>query len=191
MLLVIDNYDSFTWNLVHLIGAGRDVVVKRNDALTAREAVAMGPDAIVLSPGPGTPSDAGICVDLVRAAAQSEIPLFGVCLGLQSIAEALGGKIIRARKLMHGKTSRIRHSAQGLFENIPDRFTATRYHSLVADPDSLPTELEVVATSEDDAEIMALAHRTRPVAGVQFHPESIATEHGGAIFENFLKWAKR
>ncbi|HXI85926.1 MAG TPA: aminodeoxychorismate/anthranilate synthase component II [Parvularculaceae bacterium] len=190
MLLVIDNYDSFTWNLVHLIGAERNVVVKRNDALSAGEAIAMAPEAIVLSPGPGLPADAGICVDVVRAAAAAGTPLFGVCLGLQAIAAAMGGGITRAQKLMHGKTSRIRHQGDGLFAGVPDRFTATRYHSLIADPDTLSGDLNIVATSDDDGEIMAIMHKSAPIAGVQFHPESIATEFGGAIFENFLQWAK-
>lgn len=191
MILLIDNYDSFTWNLVHLIGGlGREVVVKRNDALTAGEAIAMAPEAVVLSPGPGAPDSAGICLDLIAKAAEAKTPVFGVCLGLQSIAEAMGGKVIRAEKLMHGKTSRIRHSSEGLFKGLPQNFTATRYHSLIADPKTLSPTLEIVATSADDGEIMALTHKTAPIAGVQFHPESIASEYGGEIIENFLVWAK-
>lgn len=191
MILLIDNYDSFTWNLVHLIGGlGYEVEVRRNDALTAGEALALRPQAIVLSPGPCTPNEAGVCLDLVRAAEKAGAPLFGVCLGLQSIAQGLGGNVVRARKLMHGKTSRIVHTGKGLFEGLPDGFTATRYHSLIADPKTLPDCLEAAARSEDDAEIMALAHKTAPIAGVQFHPESIASEYGAEIFSNFLRWAK-
>ncbi len=192
MILVIDNYDSFTWNLVHLVGGlGREVVVKRNDAISAEAAVALRPEAVVLSPGPGTPDGAGVCLDLIKAASVSKTPVFGVCLGLQSIAQGFGGKITRAAKLMHGKTSRIKHSREGLFAGLPDEFTATRYHSLIADPASLPVEIAATATSADDGEIMALEHRTLPIAGVQFHPESIASEHGAAIIANFLAWAAR
>jgi len=191
MILLIDNYDSFTWNLVHLIGGlGYEVDVRRNDALSAAEALALSPEAIVLSPGPCTPTEAGVCLDLVRAAEKAKVPLFGVCLGLQSIAQGLGGKVVRAGKLMHGKTSRIDHIAGGLFEGLPEGFTATRYHSLIADPASLPVSLEVAAKSADDGEIMALQHKTAPIAGVQFHPESIASEFGGEIFSNFIRWAK-
>jgi anthranilate synthase component 2 len=191
MILVIDNYDSFTWNLVHLIGGlGREIVVKRNDALSAGAAIALTPEAVVLSPGPGTPDDAGVCLELIRAAAAAKTPVFGVCLGLQSIAQAFGGKIIRATKLMHGKTSRIKHGRTGLFAGIPAEFTATRYHSLIADPASLPAVIETTATSADDGEIMALQHRELPIAGVQFHPESIASDYGGEIIANFLVWAK-
>lgn len=191
MILLIDNYDSFTWNLVHLIGGlGYEVEVRRNDALTASEALALKPQAFVLSPGPCTPNEAGVCLDLVRAAEKAGAPLFGVCLGLQSIAQGLGGKVVRAKKPMHGKTSRIVHTGKGLFAGLPDGFTATRYHSLIADPRTLPDCLEAAARSEDDAEIMALAHKTAPIAGVQFHPESIASEYGAEIFSNFLRWAK-
>ena len=191
MILLIDNYDSFTWNLVHLIGGlGYEVDVRRNDALSAAEALALSPEAIVLSPGPCTPTEAGVCLDLVRAAEKAKVPLFGVCLGLQSIAQGLGGKVVRAGKLMHGKTSRIDHIGAGLFEGLPEGFTATRYHSLIADPASLPASLEVAARSADDGEIMALQHKTAPIAGVQFHPESIASEFGGEIFSNFIRLAK-
>ena len=191
MILLIDNYDSFTWNLVHLIGAmGFEIDVRRNDALTPTEALALAPQAIVLSPGPCTPNEAGICLDLVRAAEKAGAPLFGVCLGLQSIAQGLGGKVVRGRKLMHGKTSRIAHSGEGLFAGIPQTFTATRYHSLIADPETLPACLDVAARSADDSEIMAVQHKSAPIAGVQFHPESIASEFGGEIFRNFLVWAK-
>ncbi|MEO0399161.1 MAG: aminodeoxychorismate/anthranilate synthase component II [Pseudomonadota bacterium] len=190
MILVIDNYDSFTYNLVHLIGAGgRAVDVVRNDALTAEAAIAKGPQAIVLSPGPGAPESAGICLDLVRAAAETATPLFGVCLGVQSIAAAFGGEIARADALMHGKTSAVAHTGSTLFDGVPETFEAARYHSLIADPKTLPSCLAVTAKSVGDEEIMALEHKTAPIAGVQFHPESIASEHGGLIFENFLNWA--
>lgn len=191
MILLIDNYDSFTWNLVHLIGGlGRDVQVVRNDALTAREAVAAEAEAIVLSPGPGEPGNAGICVETVRLAIDAGRPLFGVCLGLQAIAEATGGRVVRAGRQMHGKTSRIRHEGAGLFRNLPEKFTATRYHSLVAERQALPNTLRITATADDDDEIMALEHVAAPVAGVQFHPESIASEHGAEIIRNFLDGAR-
>lgn len=191
MILLIDNYDSFSWNLVHLIGGlGEKVEVVRNDALSADAAIRAGSSAIVLSPGPGTPTEAGICVDLVRRAIETGTPLFGVCLGLQSIAEATGGKVVRAARQMHGKTSRIRHQGDGLFKSLPPLFEATRYHSLVAEPSSLPNSLKPSAHSSDDGEIMALEHQAAPVAGVQFHPESIASEHGLAIFRNFLDWSQ-
>lgn len=191
MILLIDNYDSFSWNLVHLIGGlGEKVEVVRNDALSADAAIRAGASAIVLSPGPGTPTEAGICVDLVRRAIETGTPLFGVCLGLQSIAEATGGKVVRAARQMHGKTSRIRHQGDGLFKSLPPLFEATRYHSLVAEPSSLPNSLKPSAHSSDDGEIMALEHQAAPVAGVQFHPESIASEHGLAIFRNFLDWSQ-
>lgn len=191
MILLIDNYDSFTWNLVHLVaGLGEEVLVRRNDELTAAEAVASGAEAILLSPGPCTPNEAGICLDVVAAAASQCLPVFGVCLGLQSIAQAFGGRIVRAGSLMHGKTCRIRHDGAGLFDGVPDRFVAARYHSLVAAGDSVPPCLDVIARAEDDNEIMAVRHRDLPVAGVQFHPESIATEFGAAIISNFLKQAR-
>ncbi|MCB2114119.1 MAG: aminodeoxychorismate/anthranilate synthase component II [Parvularculaceae bacterium] len=176
--------------MVHLIGGlGRPVKVVRNDALTAQEAVALGAEAIVLSPGPGTPSTAGICVETVRLSLEAGTPVFGVCLGLQSIAEAFGGTIVRAERQMHGKTSRIAHDGGGVFDGIPSPFTATRYHSLVAKRANLPNCLTVTATSEDDNEIMALEHAAAPIAGVQFHPESIASEYGLEIFRNFLSIA--
>jgi anthranilate synthase component 2 len=191
MILLIDNYDSFTWNLVHLIGGlGEKVEVVRNDALTAEEAIRAGASAIVLSPGPGAPAEAGICVDLVRRAVETGTPLFGVCLGLQSIAEAAGGKVVRAGRQMHGKTSQIRHHGEGLFKGLPNQFTATRYHSLVAEARSLPNSLKASAHSSDDGEIMALEHQAAPVAGVQFHPESVASEHGLTICRNFLDWSQ-
>lgn len=187
MILMIDNYDSFTWNLVHLIGGlGHEVRVVRNDALTPSDALGFGADAIVISPGPGSPKDAGICVETIRGAVDRSVPVFGVCLGLQSIAEAFGGNVVRAGRQMHGKTSRIAHDGTGLFADLPNRFIATRYHSLVAERQSLPNSLKVTAESDDDGEVMSLEHVTAPIAGVQFHPESIASEHGGAIFRNFL-----
>lgn len=187
MILLIDNYDSFTWNLAHLIGgSGFEVIVKRNDAITTAAALAFRPAAVVLSPGPKTPDQAGICIDLIRASAQERTPVFGVCLGHQAIVQAFGGRIIRATKPMHGKTSRIRHGGVGLFTNLPDGFNATRYHSLIAEKESFPHELDIIATDEDDGEIMAFRHRRFPIAGVQFHPESIASEYGAAIFRNFL-----
>lgn len=190
MILLIDNYDSFTWNLVHLIGGlGEKVEVVRNDALTPDEAIGAGASAIVLSPGPGAPAEAGICVALVRRAVETGTPLFGVCLGLQAIAEASGGKVVRAARQMHGKTSPIRHQGDGLFKGLPNLFTATRYHSLAAEARSLPNALKPSAHSSDDGEIMALEHQAAPVAGVQFHPESVASEHGLAIFRNFLDWS--
>ncbi|HBK92045.1 MAG TPA: aminodeoxychorismate/anthranilate synthase component II [Parvularcula sp.] len=191
MILLIDNYDSFTWNLVHLIGGlGERVDVVRNDALTADEAIGSGAAAIVLSPGPGAPAQAGICVALARRAVETGTPLFGVCLGLQSIAEASGGRVVRAGRQMHGKTSDIRHDGDGLFKGLPSPFRAARYHSLVAEPSSLANSLKASAHSADDGEIMALEHQAAPVAGVQFHPESVASEHGRAIIRNFLDWSQ-
>ncbi|MEZ5892289.1 MAG: aminodeoxychorismate/anthranilate synthase component II [Parvularculaceae bacterium] len=192
MILLIDNYDSFTFNLVHLIGGlGEETRVVRNDALTAAEAIAMGPEAVVLSPGPCTPNEAGICLDLVAAAAESKTPVFGVCLGMQSIAQSFGGVIRRAGKQMHGKTSEIIHEGDGIFAGLPSPFTATRYHSLVAERTTLSNALAVTARAADDDEIMALAHRELPIFGVQFHPESIATEHGAAMISNFLKSVRK
>ena len=191
MILLVDNYDSFTYNLAHLIaGEGCELQVKRNDAISVEEVASLSPEAIVLSPGPSVPDNAGICLDLVGLAVDQSIPLFGVCLGLQTIAQALGGDVVRAKKLMHGKTSKIDHSGGGLFQNLPSPFTATRYHSLIASPDSLPDCLEVTARSSDDNEIMAVEHREKPIAAMQFHPESIASEYGAAMFANFLAWAK-
>lgn len=191
MILLIDNYDSFTWNLVHLFGGlGEEIEVRRNDALSAEDALRSGAEAIVLSPGPGAPADAGICIDLVRRAAKQGAPVFGVCLGLQAIAEAFGGRVIRARALRHGKPSAIRHDGTGLFKGIDGAFQATRYHSLVADPARLPNALKATARSADDGEIMALEHHSLPIAGVQFHPESVATEFGAVIAANFLARAR-
>ena len=188
MILVIDNYDSFTWNLVHLIGAtGAPVEVERNDALSISDAIARRPAGIVLSPGPCSPDEAGICLGLVPAAIEAGIPLLGVCLGHQSIVQAAGGRIIRAGRLMHGRTSQIHVTkADPLFAGLPDHFTATRYHSLVAEPATLPDQIEVFAEAEDDGEIMAARWKDQPVWGVQFHPESIASEFGAQLIGNFL-----
>ena len=190
MILMIDNYDSFTWNLVQLIGsAGCDVEVVRNDKISVDEALELKPRAIVISPGPGMPINAGICLELVKACAKAHQPVFGVCLGLQSMAQALGGDVIRAGQLMHGKVSNILHEGEDYFLNLPSSFIATRYHSLVACPETLPREFKVIARTADDQEIMAIAHKTLPMGAVQFHPESIAAEHGGTLFQNFLTWA--
>ena len=187
MLFVLDNYDSFTYNLVQLFGElGAEPVVYRNDAITVEQVLALKPTAAVLSPGPRTPGEAGILVPLVRALA-GNVPILGVCLGHQAIGEAYGGKVVRARTLMHGKTSRITHDQKGIFRNIPSPLEVMRYHSLVVQTDSLPAELEIVARSKDDpTEIHALRHREYPVWGVQFHPESILTESGKEILRNFL-----
>jgi anthranilate synthase component 2 len=188
MILVIDNYDSFTYNLVHYLNElGAETVVKRNDALSAEQALAMKPDAILLSPGPCTPEQAGICLELLANAPDSQ-PILGVCLGHQAIGQAFGGKVVRAKSIMHGKTSEIRHEGGGVFAGMPRPFTATRYHSLAVERESLPTQLEVTAWT-DDGEIMGLSHRTRPIHGVQFHPESIATQGGHALLANFLDLA--
>lgn len=187
MILLIDNYDSFTWNLVHYMGeAGARVEVRRNDALTVDEALASGASGILISPGPCAPSQAGIIVPLIRAAAERGMPLFGVCLGHQAIGEAFGGRVIRAGRVVHGKVDQIAHDGKGVFEGLPSPFKATRYHSLTVDPDSLPEALEVTATSPDGT-IMGLRHRSLPVEGVQFHPESIASEHGHQMIRNFLR----
>ncbi|HUL04538.1 MAG TPA: aminodeoxychorismate/anthranilate synthase component II [Gemmatimonadales bacterium] len=194
MLFVLDNYDSFTYNLVQYFGElGAEPVVHRNDALTVDDVIAMQPKAAVLSPGPCTPSDAGILVPLVRALVeQGGVPILGVCLGHQAIGEALGGRVVRADRLMHGKTCPVQHDDDGLFAGIPSPFTGMRYHSLVVERASLPADLVVTAWSGDrpkDPEIMAMRHRTRPIFGVQFHPESIGTEHGKRLLENFLRLA--
>ncbi len=191
MILVLDNYDSFTFNLVQYLGElGAEPVVRRNDALSADDALAASPEGIVISPGPGVPERAGISVELVRRAAAARIPLLGVCLGHQAIAVAFGGRIVRAKRLMHGKTSLVRHDGEGVLAGLPSPFTAMRYHSLVADPLAVPPGLEVTAWSADDGsepEIMALRHREAPVFGVQFHPESVATETGKVVLGNFLQ----
>ena len=184
-VLVIDNYDSFTYNLVHYIGElGAKLAVRRNDKITVDEVMAMDPEAIVLSPGPCTPNDAGISLDLIARAAP-EIPIFGVCLGHQSIGQAFGGEIVRAPSLMHGKVSTISHNGRGVFRGINSGFQATRYHSLTIAPETVPDVLEVTATAEDGV-IMGAMHKHYPVHGVQFHPESIASEHGHTILKNFL-----
>ncbi len=188
MLLVIDNYDSFTWNLVHYLGElGAEPQVVRNDDLSAGDALARRPDAILLSPGPCTPNEAGICLELIEKAAGT-VPIFGVCLGHQAIGQAYGGTVVRAPTLMHGKVSRISHEGEGVFRGINGPFSATRYHSLTIAPESMPAELKVTAES-DDGVIMGVRHRSHPVFGVQFHPESIASEHGHRILRNFLEIA--
>ncbi|WP_114391534.1 anthranilate synthase component II [Oleisolibacter albus] len=186
MLLLIDNYDSFTWNLVHYLGElGAKVEVRRNDALTVDEALALKPEGIVLSPGPCDPDKAGICLSTIEAAARERIPLLGVCLGHQAIGQAFGGKVVRAPEPMHGKVSPVIHQGKGLMRGLPSPFRATRYHSLIVERESLPACLEVTAALEDGM-IMALSHRDLPIHGVQFHPESIASEHGHTILGNFL-----
>jgi anthranilate synthase component 2 len=188
MILVVDNYDSFTYNLVHYLNElGAATHVRRNDALSADAALALQPAGILLSPGPCTPNEAGICLELLEKA-PADLPIFGVCLGHQAMGQAFGGRVIRAKEVMHGKTSPIHHTDSGVFAGMPNPFTATRYHSLAVERESLPAELEVTAWTED-GEIMGLAHRTRPIHGVQFHPESIATEGGHALLANFLDLA--
>jgi anthranilate synthase component II len=185
MLLMIDNYDSFTYNLVQYLGElGADVEVVRNDAIELDEIAARAPERIVISPGPCTPSEAGISVALIQRFAGS-IPILGVCLGHQSIGQAFGARIVRAQRVMHGKLSPISHNGEGVFAGVPSPFSATRYHSLAIDPATLPDELEVTATAED-GEIMGVRHRTMAVEGVQFHPEAILTQHGKALLRNFL-----
>jgi anthranilate synthase component 2 len=190
MILMIDNYDSFTYNLVQYLGElGVAVEVRRNDALSVAEAAALKPAGIVISPGPCTPNEAGISVDLIKQLG-GKIPILGVCLGHQAIGQAFGGRIVHAGRVMHGKVSRIRHTGQGVFRGIPDGFEATRYHSLVIAKDSVPDCLEVTAWTEDDEgnreEIMGVRHKTLPIEGVQFHPESILTQHGHDLLKNFL-----
>jgi anthranilate synthase component 2 len=186
MILVLDNYDSFTYNLVQYLGElGAEVKVARNDALTVDEVQSMAPERIVISPGPGTPDDAGISLGLIERLGAS-VPILGVCLGHQAIGQAFGGRVVRARQVMHGKVSRIRHDGRGVFAGVPEGFTATRYHSLVVERTSLPQVLEVTAESED-GEIMGLRHAALAVEGVQFHPEALLTEHGHRMLENFLK----
>lgn len=188
MILVIDNYDSFTWNLVHYLEElGPETEVVRNDALTASEALSRGASAIVLSPGPCTPNEAGICLDLIKAAPEA-LPILGVCLGHQAIGQAFGGDVVRASTIMHGKLSTVSCKDRGLFASLPPSFEATRYHSLAVRRDTLPDVLQVDAETAD-GEIMGLSHKSRPVFGVQFHPESIASEHGHAILRNFLRAA--
>lgn len=187
MLLLIDNYDSFTYNLVHYLGdLGQDVVVKRNDELDPQSALAMNPAGIVLSPGPCDPNQAGICLALVEAVKETKTPLFGVCLGHQTIGQAFGGKVVRCHEIVHGKFGEVKHTAQGVFKNLPSPFKATRYHSLIVERQSLPNDLAITAELEDGT-IMGLRHKNLPIEGVQFHPESIASEHGHKLLENFTK----
>jgi anthranilate synthase component 2 len=188
MILVVDNYDSFTYNLVHYLAElGAQTRVIRNDDMTAAEALALGAEALLLSPGPCSPNEAGICLDLLTQA-PNDLPIFGVCLGHQAMGQAFGGEVIRAKQLMHGKTSPIHHQGRSVFKGLPSPFTGTRYHSLAVRRETLPDVLEVTAWTED-GEIMGLAHKTRPIHGVQFHPESIATEHGHEMLANFLDLA--
>lgn len=190
MILVIDNYDSFTYNLVHYLGEiGAETTVVRNDRLTVEEALALAPAAIVLSPGPCDPIKAGICLPLIKRAA-GRVPILGVCLGHQAIGEAFGGRVVRAPQCMHGKVSNIHHDGTGIFEGIPSPFQATRYHSLMIDPATMPGVLRPTAHSDDQV-MMGLEHRTLPLWGVQFHPESIATEHGHQLLRNFLDLSRR
>ncbi len=190
MLLLIDNYDSFTYNLVHYVGElGAHVTVHRNDALNVQEAMALRPSGILLSPGPCDPDQAGICLALVEAAADTKIPLLGVCLGHQAIGQAFGGKVVRHSEIVHGKMGQMIHTGKGVFKGLPSPFEATRYHSLVVERASLPDCLEITAELEDGT-IMGLQHRSLPIHGVQFHPESIASQHGHALLKNFLDTMK-
>ncbi|XDA99530.1 aminodeoxychorismate/anthranilate synthase component II [Sulfitobacter sp. LCG007] len=190
MLLLIDNYDSFTYNLLHYLGElGADVEVRRNDALDVQEAMAMRPAGILLSPGPCDPDQAGICLALTAAAAETRTPLMGVCLGHQTIGQAFGGKVVRCHEIVHGKVGQIEHGGKGVFAGLPSPFAATRYHSLVVERASLPGCLEVTAALGDGT-IMGLSHRELPIHGVQFHPESIRSEHGHAMLRNFLSELK-
>ena len=185
MLVLIDNYDSFTYNLMHFLGElGGEVMVKRNDAITVDEVLAGAPEAVIMSPGPCDPDRAGICLEMVERGA-GKVPLLGVCLGHQAVGQAFGGRVVRAPTVMHGKLSEISHNGEGLFTGLPNPFQATRYHSLVVERDSLHDCLEVTAET-DDGVIMGIAHREFPIHGVQFHPESIASEHGHALLRNFL-----
>ena len=189
--LLIDNYDSFTYNLFHYLGElGAEVDVVRNDALSAEQALARNPRGIVLSPGPCSPNEAGICLDVIALAAKARVPLLGVCLGHQAIGQAFGGEVVRAPTPVHGKTGQMHHTGTSLFAGLPSPYLATRYHSLVVKREGLPSSLEVTAWS-DDGLIMGLTHKELPIAGVQFHPESIASEHGHALLRNFLSLADR
>lgn len=186
MLLVIDNFDSFTYNIVQYFGQlGVEQRVVRNDAITAEEALALRPEKVVVSPGPCSPNEAGCSLDIIQAFAGAGVPLFGVCLGHQCIGQYFGGRVVRAGRLMHGKTSPIRHRGTDVFSGLPSPFNGTRYHSLLVERDSFPGDLEITAETEE-GEIMGLRHRTLPIWGVQFHPESLATEHGLALLRNFL-----
>jgi len=189
MILVIDNYDSFTWNLVHyLMELGAEVEVVRNDAIGVGQAMSSGAEAFLISPGPCTPNEAGISLDLVAACAEAKRPLLGVCLGHQSIGQHFGGQVIRAPQLMHGKTSPIHHDNTGLYEGLPSPFTATRYHSLIVPEEGMPADL-IINARTPDGQVMGVRHATLPIHGVQFHPESIATEHGHAMLANFMRAA--
>lgn len=186
MIVLIDNYDSFTYNLVQYLGdLGAAVAVHRNDQITAAGALALKPSGVLISPGPSDPDHAGICLELIAACADKNIPLLGVCLGHQAIGQVFGGNVIRAPAPMHGKISAMRHTGKSVFKNLPSPFTATRYHSLIVEKPTLPSTLSITAET-DDGIIMGLAHKTKPIHGVQFHPESIATEHGHAMIKNFL-----
>ena len=190
MLLLIDNYDSFTYNLVHYLGAlGAEVAVHRNNRLSVADALALRPAGILLSPGPCDPDQAGICLELTRAAAEHRIPLLGVCLGHQTLGQAFGGKVVRAGEIVHGKMGQMHHDGTGVFAGLPSPFAATRYHSLVVERESLPEALRITAELEDGT-IMGLQHRSLPLHGVQFHPESIRSEHGHALLRNFLETLK-
>ncbi len=190
MILLIDNYDSFTYNLVHYLGElGAEVKVVRNDALNVQEAMALRPEGIVLSPGPCDPDQAGICLPLSLAAAEVKMPLLGVCLGHQTIGQAFGGKVVRAKEIVHGKMGEIHHAGKGVFEGLPSPLQGTRYHSLVVERESLPDCLEITAWL-DDGTIMGLRHKTLPIEGLQFHPESIRSEYGHEMLQNFLKKVK-
>ncbi len=190
MVFVLDNYDSFTYNLVQYMGElGAEMVIRRNDELTPAEVEALRPDRILISPGPCTPQDAGISIELIRhfAKADRRVPILGVCLGHQAIGAAFGGNVVRAPKLMHGKTSEVEHDGKTIFKDIPSTMTCTRYHSLIVSEDGFPEELEVSARTVDGETIMALRHRELPIEGVQFHPESVLTVHGKQMIQNFLK----
>lgn len=185
-LILLDNYDSFTYNLLHYLGElGKDAEVIRNDAISVGALLAKKPEGIVISPGPGTPNESGICLELVKQASGT-VPLFGVCLGMQTIGQVFGGKVVRAPKPMHGKISPVIHTGKGVFKGLPSPFNATRYHSLIVERDSLPQCLEITAQTEDGI-IMGLQHKQYSVHGVQFHPESIASQHGHALLKNFLE----
>jgi anthranilate synthase/aminodeoxychorismate synthase-like glutamine amidotransferase len=190
MVFVLDNYDSFTYNLVQYMGElGAEMVIRRNDEITPQEIEALKPDHILISPGPCTPQDAGISIALIQhfSRAEAKVPILGVCLGHQAIGAAFGGNVVRAPKLMHGKTSEVKHDGKTIFSNVPSVMTCTRYHSLIVAEDGLPEELEVSARTADGETIMALRHRSLPIEGVQFHPESVLTVHGKQIIQNFLK----
>lgn len=191
MILVIDNYDSFTYNLVQYLGElGADVVVRRNDAITVDEIGELAPSAIVISPGPCTPKEAGVTVETIRRWGSS-IPILGVCLGHQAIGEAYGGEVVRAERVMHGKTSQVCHDGSGIFAGLPSPMEVMRYHSLIVERDTIPESLEIIAVADDDAsEVHAVRHREHPVHGVQFHPESVMTPHGKALLKNFLELAR-